>query len=109
MPATLPARPALIGAGLAVVALLAGCSADDADTAPATPAPTATSATDRLAAIWNGNVLSADKDAVCAESGSGRLEAFQAQVTPWLAGTPTDLVPSEADMTAFVDQACAAP
>jgi outer membrane murein-binding lipoprotein Lpp len=94
---------ALAGAAVAGAALLAGCSSDET-TSTATPTPT--TASDRLQAIWDGNVLSSDKEAICASTGAEQLSAFQAQATPWLEGVPADLMPSDADMQAFLGEVC---
>jgi hypothetical protein len=61
---------------------------------------------DKLQTIWEGNVLSADRDAICAQSGDARMQAFQDVVDPWLTGTPEDQMPTEDDMTVFLADAC---
>jgi hypothetical protein len=94
----LDARP-LAAVGILVV-LLAGCSSD--------PVPTIQESgpLDALQSAWDGNVLSADRDAICAQEGQARMDAFRTTIEPWLAGLPDDRMPTEEDMTVFLADAC---
>jgi hypothetical protein len=92
-------RRPIAAVGLLVV-LLAGCSSDPVNTSQEEGPQ------DKLQAIWEGNVLSADRSAICGEAAEARLQAFRTAVDPWLTGTPQDQMPTEDDMTVFLADAC---
>jgi hypothetical protein len=92
-------RRPIAAAGL-LAALLAGCSSDPVNTAQEEGPQ------DQLQAIWEGNVLSSDRDAICAEGGDARMQAFRSAVDPWLTGTPAERMPTEDDLTVFLADAC---
>lgn len=96
---------------LALATLLLALSVGCGDEGGQTPSPGSAESTlgtqDRLQTIWQGNVVSSDRQAVCAQSGDQRETSFHAFVDPWLVGLPAESIPTDEDVATFLDTSCA--
>lgn len=100
------ARNLVAAVAAASIALTAGCDQqDDGASSPGTTEPSL-SQEQRLDAIWQGNVVSADREAVCALDGDERMQSFRSYVDPWLVGLPAESMPTDAEMAGFIDSSC---
>lgn len=91
----------------AALTLATGCGEQGAGASPTGAGePTDLTRQERLELIWRGNVLSTDREAVCAQTGGQRTESFRSFVDPWLTGLPPASMPNDADIVAFLDDSC---
>ncbi len=100
------ARSLVAAIATASIALTAGCDQQEEGTSSAGASEPSMSQEQRLDAIWRGNVLSTDREAVCAQTGDQQLESFHSFVDPWLTGLPAESMPTDDDMAAFLDSSC---
>jgi hypothetical protein len=91
----------------AALTLATGCGEQGAGASPTGAGePTELTRQERLHLIWRGNVLSTDREAVCAQTGDQRTQSFHSFVDPWLVGLPPASMPTDDDIVAFLDESC---
>ena len=98
----------LAAAAMITVTLTLATGCADEQGAGASSEPTELTRQERLQVVWQGNVMSSDREAVCAQTGDQRMEAFRSFVDPWLTGLPAASMPTDEDMVAFLDESCSA-